>query len=94
KGLLGGLLEGPVNEVNAPFLAEERGLKVAEHNRGVGDSAFRDLLRVEIGRGTSAHSAEGTVFPDGDQRIVRVDGVLVEVPVSGHLLVMRNNDQP
>jgi len=94
KGLLSGRLDQPVNEVNAAVLAEERGIKVAEHNRGAGDGAFRNLLCVDVARGATAHSAEGTVFPDGDQRIVRVDGVLVEVPVAGHLLVMRNNDRP
>ena len=94
KGLLGGLLSQPVNEVNAALLAEERGLAVVENHHATGESAFRDAIRVEVARGAASRSAEGTVFPDGDRRIVRVDGVLAEVPVSGHLLILRNNDRP
>jgi len=37
---------------------------------------------------------EGTVFANGSLRLVLVDGVPVESPLEGTLLVIRNNDQP
>lgn len=94
KGLLGSLLHSPVNEVNAPFLAEERGIRLTEHHSAGSSGAFRNLLSVEAGRGDQLHSVDATVFPDGDQRIVRIDGVLVELPTTGHVLMLRNHDRP
>jgi len=93
KGLLAGWA-GPVNEVNAALVAEERGLLVEEIKRDATDGVFRNVLCVEVGRGDDVHSAEGTVFPGGEERIVSVDGALLEVPVRGQLLAMRNYDRP
>jgi D-3-phosphoglycerate dehydrogenase len=93
KGLLSGW-DRPVNEVNAELLAEERGLRVTEVRNDPAERVFRNLLCVEVGRGDQVRSAEGTVFPDGEERIVSIDGALLEVPVHGHLLVMRNHDRP
>ena len=38
--------------------------------------------------------AEGAVFEPDSPRLVRLDGVEVEVPLEGTLIVIRNNDQP
>ena len=37
---------------------------------------------------------EGTVFANGSLRLVLIDGVTVESPLEGTLLIIRNNDQP
>ena len=49
--------------------------------------------------GEAAHDAgerwvEGTVFANGSLRLVLVDGVGVESPLEGTLLIIKNNDQP
>ena len=37
---------------------------------------------------------EGTVFANGSLRLVLIDGVGVESPLEGTLLIIKNNDQP
>jgi D-3-phosphoglycerate dehydrogenase len=37
---------------------------------------------------------EGTVFETGSARLVLIDGVEVEAPLEGTLLVIHNHDQP
>ena len=37
---------------------------------------------------------EGTAFENGSLRLVLVDGVAVEAPLEGTLLIIKNNDQP
>ena len=94
KGLFARLVEQPVNIVNAPVLAAERGLNVLEQRRSQPDGAFHTLLSVTVGRGDSSRSAAATIFPGGDQRIVRADGVRAEVPTDGHLMLLWNRDVP
>ncbi len=45
-------------------------------------------------RGAGERWVEGTVFANGSLRLVLVDGVGVESPLEGTLLIIRNNDQP
>jgi D-3-phosphoglycerate dehydrogenase len=37
---------------------------------------------------------EGTAFENGSLRMVLVDGVAVEAPLDGTLIIIKNNDQP
>ena len=94
KGFLARLVERPVNVVNAPLLAAERGLRVVEQRQTQAEGAFHTVLEVTVGRGSHSHSAAATVFPGGEQRIVRTDGVRAEVPTEGNLLLMWNRDVP
>lgn len=93
-GLLGQSLDIGVNLVNAPQLAEERGIRILQRSADDAES-FTGLLRVRAsskGAGES-HLVAGTVF--GDQpRFVRVDGVHVDLAPSGPMLVTRHHDRP
>lgn len=88
KGIFGGGTEEPVSYVNAPRLAEERGLIVHEtHTASSPD-------RVSVVRVRSAeHSVSGALV-SGSARIVEVDDHDVEVPPSDVMLVVRNDDRP
>jgi len=86
-------LEWQVNAVNAPRLAEERGVDVTESKRRRTD-AFRSLVRVTVHDGDEALAVEGTLFADEDPRIVRIDGFRVDAVPYGHMLVARNRDEP
>jgi D-3-phosphoglycerate dehydrogenase / 2-oxoglutarate reductase len=90
KGVFAAGTEEPVSYVNAPQLAEERGLEIRE----VTTATTRDYVNLITLR-SSDHSLAGTLSgPRSEPRIVLVDGHTVEVPPSEHMLVVRNDDRP
>jgi D-3-phosphoglycerate dehydrogenase len=90
KGVFAAGTEEPVSYVNAPQLAEERGLEIRE----VTTSTTRDYVNLITLRSTD-HSLAGTLSgPRSEPRIILVDDHLVEVPPSEHMLVVRNDDRP
>jgi D-3-phosphoglycerate dehydrogenase len=90
KGLFAAGTEEPVSYVNAPRLAEERGLEV----RQTQTSASGGYVSLVTLRG-SRHSVAGTLAgPRSEPRIVVVDDHVVEIPPAEHMLVVRNDDRP
>ena len=90
KGVFAAGTEEPVSYVNAPQLAEERGLEIRE----VTTATTRDYVNLITLR-SSDHSLAGTLSgPRSEPRIVLVDDHTVEVPPSEHMLVVRNDDRP
>ncbi len=91
KGLLGFDNPIPVTFVNAPQIAEERGL-VLSHIKTSESEDYRNKITL---RSSCGHSIAGTLAGlRGEPRIVMVDDHAVEVPPSRHLLVVRNDDRP
>ena len=93
KGLLTPILEEPVNYVNAPIIAKERGIEVKEvTSNDAGDFASQILLRVKVGNkeGTVA----GILYNRKEPRIVEIDSLEMEVIPEGYMLMLVNNDQP
>jgi D-3-phosphoglycerate dehydrogenase len=94
KGVLGPIVDEPVSFVNAPQLAEERGLVVRETT----SSSARDYVNLIELRGHTADRAThvaGTLYGKHDApRIVAIDDYIVDLPPSNHMLVVRNEDIP
>ena len=90
KGLLGAGSEEPVSYVNAPQLAEERGIDVRETTT----THAHDYVNLISLRG-GAHTLAGTLAGlHAEPRIVMLDDHTVEVPPARHMLVVRNDDRP
>jgi D-3-phosphoglycerate dehydrogenase len=90
KGIFSAGTEEPVSYVNAPQLAEERGLSVRESQTAT-PREYVSLVTVRSG----AHSVGGTLAGvQFSQRIVMVDDHAVEVPPAPCMLVVRNDDRP
>jgi D-3-phosphoglycerate dehydrogenase len=94
KGALSVVVDEPVSFVNAPQLAEHRGLAVRESL----SSAALDYVNLVTLRGRigdrNVHVA-GTLFGKrAVPRIVGIDDHSVDVPPSSHMLVVRNTDTP
>jgi D-3-phosphoglycerate dehydrogenase len=95
KGLFSNIVSESVSYVNAPLLAEQRGITV----RLVTDAAseeYRNLLTI---RGSlsdgSIISVSGTLTgPKQTHKIVEINGYDVEVPIARHLIVMIYTDRP
>ncbi len=94
KGVLGPAVEEPVTYVNAPQLAEARGIAVRETKQADARN-YVNLIEVrgEIGD-RSAHAA-GTLFgKEQGPRIVGIDEHTVDLPPARYMLVVHNSDTP
>jgi D-3-phosphoglycerate dehydrogenase len=82
-----------VNMVNAPFLARERNIDVAEirHER---DTDYQSLLRVTVKTSSGDHSVAGTLFGLATPRLVEMMGMKVEADFAPRMLFIVNEDKP
>jgi D-3-phosphoglycerate dehydrogenase len=93
-GILSGHTEEPVNLVNAPQMAEERGIELTE-TKDTGSEDFTELITVRLGAGTDAVEVAGTgVGPRNEPYLVSVWGESFYLPFADHLTVFRYADQP
>lgn len=87
-----GLDEG-VNLVNAPLLAKDRGLHLLESREGH-DDVFQSALHVRASLdGGESHQVSGAVFGRAP-RIVRFDGLELDLEPKGAVMITRHDDQP
>ncbi|MDP6380597.1 MAG: phosphoglycerate dehydrogenase [Phycisphaerae bacterium] len=91
-GILGPVLSEPVNYVNAPIIARERGLSI-ETAQSDEKTEFSELLVAETGTAGKALRMSGTVF-GSEPRIVQINNYHVDIEPSGHLVICRNRDKP
>ena len=94
EGVLSAILSSSgVTPVNARTIAAERGIELVE-SRSTRARNYTSLISVKLHTNEGERWVEGTVFANGSLRLVLVDGVAVESPLEGTLLIIRNNDQP
>jgi D-3-phosphoglycerate dehydrogenase len=86
-------LEWQVNAVNAPGIAEERGIDVTESKTRQSED-FQSLVTVTVGDGEREVSVCGTQFAGDDPRIVRIDDYRIDAIPHGHMLAVSNEDVP
>jgi D-3-phosphoglycerate dehydrogenase len=92
-GVLRPILSTAVSVVNARAVAEQRGIEIVE-SQSSRPRDFANLLSLKLHSSESEHWIEGTVFEPGSPRIAMIDGVEIEAPLEGTLLVISNDDQP
>ena len=93
-GILSGHTEEHVNLVNAPALAEERGLDLTELKDTVSEE-FTELVTVRLEAGDASVEVSGTaVGPRSLPHLVQVWGESFYMPLADHLVVFRYKDQP
>ncbi|BBL78262.1 D-3-phosphoglycerate dehydrogenase [Rubrobacter xylanophilus] len=94
KGLLTRMVHEPLNYVNTPILAKERGLKV-ETSKTSESSDYTNLVvaRIESNGGESVVS--GTLTgPRMQPRLVEALGHTLDIVPERHMLFIRNRDVP
>ncbi len=82
-----------INVVNGKAAAEERGIRVTERKdeeRKLKRNAIHVLLR---GAATTL-TVSGTVVHGDSPRITQLNGIDIESPLAGHLVVISNQDRP
>ena len=92
-GVLQPLLSSAVTIVNARAVAVQRGIEIIE-TRSSRPRDFTNLLSVKLRTNEAEYWVEGTVFEPGSPRLASVDGVEIDAPLEGTLIVIKNNDQP
>jgi D-3-phosphoglycerate dehydrogenase len=93
RGLLGVILEENVTDVNAPYLAQQRGLRVVESKTPVSED-YASLLMAELVTDRGQWQVAGTLFHRREPRIVQVDEFRLEAHASGWMVVLTNDDVP
>jgi D-3-phosphoglycerate dehydrogenase len=94
KGILRGHVEEQVNDVNAPAIAEERGIAIAETNRPSARD-FTDLLRVTVTSGDHSNRVVGTTLGRRNRpHLLEAWGSRFNVQLEPHLAVFRYRDRP
>ncbi|TWT06758.1 phosphoglycerate dehydrogenase [Planococcus sp. CPCC 101016] len=93
KGMLKRHLGKHVNDVNAMYIANQKGIVVNEQ-KTTESKGFTSLITVEVKTAKGTRKAAGTLLNGQGARIVKVDDYLVDVVPEGHLLYVRHNDRP
>ncbi len=91
-GLLAPVLSG-VNMVNAPVVAREHGIDVAEtvHDR---PGEYQTLVRITVTTDRFTRAVAGTLFAGNKPRLVEVKDIRMEADFSPHMLYVTNQDKP
>jgi D-3-phosphoglycerate dehydrogenase len=93
-GILSGHTEEPVNLVNAPQMAEERGIELVEAKESSSED-FTELVTVRLRSGDDEVEVAGTaVGPRNEPYLVSVWGESFYLPFAEHLAVFRYADRP
>ncbi len=93
-GVLGGHTEEEVNEVNAPGIAEERGIELAETKR-TSARDYTDLIRVTVQSGGSAARVVGTLIGQRHRRhLLEAWGQRFDLQLEDHITIFRYLDRP
>ncbi|HKZ13304.1 MAG TPA: phosphoglycerate dehydrogenase [Solirubrobacterales bacterium] len=93
-GILSGNTETPVNLVNAPQMAEERGIELIETKDSAAED-FTELVTVRLGSGDSEVEVAGTgVGPKNEPYLVSAWRQSFYLPFAEHITVFRYADQP
>jgi D-3-phosphoglycerate dehydrogenase len=93
KGFLTPMMDVVVSHVNAPVIAEERGIKVIE-SKSSQTKDYTSLISIKVKTEEGESHVSGTIFGKEEPRFVRINGVTIDVVPKGYLLVSENNDRP
>jgi len=92
-GMFKPILSSGVTLVNARTVAAERGIEVVE-SRSSRQRDYTSLLSVKVVATGGERRVEGAVFERTVARLVLLDGVAVEAPLDGTMIVTCNTDTP
>ncbi len=81
-----------INAVNAHAAAEERGIRLSERKEEE-RRLKRNAIHVAL-HGAATLTASGTVVHGESPRITELNGIDIELPLAGHLVVIANQDRP
>ena len=93
KGSLAQVSEGAVSYVNAPVLAAAHGLTVTEESHP-DTRGYQSVVHLAGTVDGVERSVAGTVLARRGPVLIEVDGYEIEIPITDHMLLVRNADVP
>ena len=93
KGYLSPIMSAPVTYVNAPLIAEERGIKLTEAKVSTGDE-FSSLVSVILRTDTGKLSISGSLFGMKEARFTKLNKHSIDLIPEGNILMIQNYDKP
>jgi D-3-phosphoglycerate dehydrogenase / 2-oxoglutarate reductase len=93
KGALAASSEVPVSYVNAPLIAESRGVSVIEESQ-LDVEDYQSVVRLSGDVDGRHRVVAGTYMARKGPVLVGLDGYAIEVPLTRHMLLIRNDDVP
>jgi len=82
-----------INYVNADFIAKEKGIQVESESMS-DSSVYKNLITIKLTTNEGTTTIAATIFDDGVQRIVAIDGFDNEVALKGDMILFKNSDVP
>ena len=83
----------PINNVNAHYIAQQRGIKVTESYKH-GSESYNNKIESVVKGPNGNLKVSGTVFAGKYQRIVQINEYHMELKPEGIILVIKSNDIP
>ena len=93
KGMLAPILSEDVNYVNAPRLADERGIHVVQTRNPVAED-YSNVILCRVISAKETRLVGGALFLHKEPRIVLLDDYRVDARPSGPALILSNRDIP
>jgi D-3-phosphoglycerate dehydrogenase len=95
KGIFTNVVSETVSYVNAPLLAEQRGIEVRLLTEEKSDD-YRTVLTIRgaLSDGSQVSVSGTLVGTKQAQKIIEINGYDVDVPIDSHLIVMQYIDRP
>jgi D-3-phosphoglycerate dehydrogenase len=92
-GLLQGIVDVPVTPVNAPLVAQRRGIRVRESSTAEVKS-YSSLVQINVRDGAAVHRLAGTLLSHDDIRITQIGDYRIEVVPARYMLITTHHDRP
>ncbi len=94
KGLLGSFTDTPVNYVNAPALAQEKGIHVHETISSAKHD-FTSLIRMKLeDHEEGIDEIWGTIYEKKYPRLVKIGKIYLDAIPEGWMIIIQNIDKP
>ncbi|MGQ0550943.1 MAG: phosphoglycerate dehydrogenase [Armatimonadota bacterium] len=92
-GFFTGIADQPVNMINAPSLARDRGIAVGEVRRGTSED-FQSVLGVTVETSRGPLRLAGTLFGRREPRITQIGEYRLDLIPAEQMLFLWNTDRP
>ena len=83
-----------VNRINAASVAVERGIRLHEEKNNAAIGGAGSVLKITLHTNVAEATASATVLHGNSPRLLNLDGIDIEAPLQGTLVLLRNLDVP
>ncbi len=82
------------NRINAAAIAAERGIRIQEDKKETVSGGAGSVLKLTLHSSEGDAAGSATVLHGTSPRLITLDGIDIEAPLHGTLVVIRNHDVP